>query len=251
MTKYFHHVDSLAFQHQVLETSKELHFRLAELVEASKASIDEFNESIRAGKAAEKPPGSLFQYRFTSLIALVQTYKDLIKEAKLDFSWGSLIENVAHADLMQNMRNSLVHDGYRLIALWAEGKFYVAVNIRRKGPRDKLVEMEAPAQDIETLCLEYVRSFSAELSTRLRELPESAKLKGPYYDYDWFAAAMQHPVLGQYRQPLPGREEYAKLKIDNSSPLDAATTVLAAVHDVCESRMKERLQPPSSPGQTL
>ena len=243
MSTYFHHVDTLAFQHQVAETSKELHFRLDELIQASKASIDAFNESVRTQKATEKSPGNVFRYRLTSLIALVQTYKDLIKEAELGFSWGSLIADVAHADLMQRMRNSLVHDGYRLIALWAEGKFYVAANILRKGMRGELVEIEAPAQDAEMLCLEYVRSFSAALSARLRELSESAKLKGPYYDYDWFAAAMQHPAVGEFRQPMPSREEYAKLKTDESSPLDIAVGVLTAVHDVCETRIKERLQP--------
>ncbi|SDC62187.1 hypothetical protein SAMN05216345_10336 [Cupriavidus sp. YR651] len=246
MSTYFHHVDALAFQHQVAATSKELHFRLDELIQASKASIDAFKESIRTQKPTEKSPGNVFQYRLTSLIALVQTYKDLIKEAGLGFSWGSLIADVAHADLMQRMRNSLVHDGYRLIALWAEGKFYVAVNIRRKGMRGEAVEIEAPEQDAEMLCLEYVRSFSAELSARLRELPESAKLKGPYYDYDWFAAAMLHPAIGEFRQPMPSREEYAKLKTDESSPLDIAVGVLTAVRDVCEARMKERLQPPSA-----
>ncbi len=248
MNDYFHEVDTLAYQHQVRLASNELAFRVGELVDVSKATIAAFHQAVRQRRdVTDEKFGRLMQYRFTSLIALAQTFKDMLGRAIDGFNWDALVDDVDHAAVVQSMRNAIVHDGYPILSLYADGRYYFGVSFRRRGQGQKMVDIEVPTRDVEAFSLEYVRSLSATLSNHLRQLPKSSKLKGPQFDYDWFAGAIKHPAISRFGVTLPSRQEYANLDLKNPPPLDAAADILDSVASVCSSRLEELSKLPVVP----
>lgn len=248
MTDYFHEVDTLAYQHQVRLASNELAFRVGELIDVSKAAIGAFQQQVRERcDVTNEKYGKVLQYRFTSLIALAQTFKDVLERAITLFDWDALVKDVEHAARVQSMRNAIVHDGYPMLSLYADGRYYFGVSVRRRGQGKKMVDIEVPAHDVEMFSLEYVRSLSVKLSNYLRQLPEDTKLKGPQFDYDWFAGAIKHPAISRFGATLPSREEYAKLGMNNPPPLDTAADILDSVASFCTARLDELSTLPKVP----
>ncbi|SOZ24691.1 hypothetical protein CBM2608_A50035 [Cupriavidus taiwanensis] len=248
MNDYFHEVDTLSYQHQVRLASNELAFRVGELVDVSKAAIVAFQQQVRQrGEVTDEKYGRVLQYRFTSLIALAQTFKDVLGRAIEGFDWDSIVADVEHAATVQSMRNAIVHDSYPMLSLYSDGRYYFAVSVRRQGQGKKTVDIEVPAHDVETFSLEYVRSLSARLSNYLRQLPESIKLKGPQFDYDWFANAVKHPVILRFGVTLPSREEYGKLDLKNPPPLETAADILDSLVSFCTARLEELSKLPEMP----
>lgn len=241
MTEYFHEVDRLAYQHQVRLASNELAFRVGELVDVSKAAIGTFQQQVRErGNVTDEKYGRVLQYRFTSLIALAMTFRDVLTRALEGvIDWDTVVQDVEHAASVLSMRNAIVHDGYPMLSLYSDGRYYFGVSVRRQGQGKKMVDIEVPAHDVETFSLEYVRSLSKTLASYFRQLPEGEKLKGPQFDYDWFAGAIKHPVVARFGATLPSREQYANLDMNNPPPLDMAADILDSVASFCTIRLAE------------
>ncbi|MBW3507916.1 hypothetical protein [Janthinobacterium sp. NKUCC06_STL] len=243
MTIFYHDVDPLAFQYQVLGVAKEMKFRLTELIEASSREIALYQLAMESGRPSEEanePRENVFAYRFGSLIALLQTFRDaLIGALGKTADISSLEIDVPHAELFRNLRNALVHDGYQPLNLWVEGRYYFPVNIRRTGMGGKVVLIDAPAEDIETLALQYVSGYGLRLAILLETLPPQQRLQGPQRDYDWFQAASKHPAVEKMKimMELPSRDKWPVPPTDERHPIDVAASQLRELIKTCETRL--------------
>ncbi|MBT2794984.1 hypothetical protein [Paraburkholderia strydomiana] len=238
MDDFFHESDTLAFQYQMLSAVQEMDFRINELIGASSACIDAFLNAIREKTPnSDDHPGELIRYRFSSLIGLIQTLKDVASKAIHEFSWSRFAEGIEYAELVQNLRNAIIHDAHPVDALYVDGQCYVAVNIRRKGQGKKRIEILAPKEDIETVVLVFFGSLSTNLAQHIRGLPIPQKLKGRALSDEWFAAAAAHPALSRFNIKLqPGRLPAAP--VSEPAPLDSAAALLEQISVRCHARLK-------------
>ncbi|HCF2593181.1 hypothetical protein MNU23_28655 [Pseudomonas aeruginosa] len=249
MNTYYHEVDALAFQYQIASISEEMNFRVSELIEASRAELLTFYEAIRAQSPAECMEKGIVPYRFSSLLALLQTFRDALRGALgKDFDFSPLDDDVPHASLFRQLRNALVHDGYQPIALWVEGRYYLPANFTRQDHRGKPVNVNAPEHDVETLALEYSEAYCTRLASLLDALSADKKLRGPQRSYEWFRAAWSHPVLAKFKSiEMPSRAEWPVHPESAPAPLDLAEIRLRDISRLCAARLEELRALPDVP----
>lgn len=246
MSTYYHFIDVMAFQHQVSHAAAELKFRMNELIAASQAEITHFQNSMPPLSISldEKRPRPV-SYRFSSVLAMLQTFKDALIGAGVITKGASDIEDgVHHADLFRKLRNAIVHDGYRPISLWADGRYYLPVNVKRiykQGNKETVVEIIAPDEDVETLCLQFAASYCDALVGRLGALPAEQKLRGWEFNQDWFAAAKNHPTVRPHLAKIdPCKIRDLRTSDDEMpTPLDDAVFKLKEIADFCRARLRE------------
>ncbi|MFT4503208.1 hypothetical protein [Caballeronia sp. 15711] len=218
MSEYFYQADSLAFQYQTLFTLRELRFRLNELQDASKASIAAFHKSLTSRTTVDdRPLNTLVRYRFSSAIGMTQTLKDVLETAIPRFSWVTFVADIPHAETLQSLRNAVTHDGQYAVTLWADGQWYLAVNVSRPGRGKKIHEILAPAEDVEKLALSFFEDVANRLHALIGNLQASGKLSGPVLPGEWFEAATRHPALKRFHSSCQ-RERTARTlrKLDRS-----------------------------------
>jgi len=246
MSTYYYLIDVLAFQHQVNYAATELKFRMNELIEASVTEIKHFQNSMPPMSIPldEKRPEPL-PYRFSSVLAMLQTFKDALIGAKVIEKGSSDIEDeVHHADLFRKLRNAIVHDGYRPISAWVQGRYYLPVNLKRmsiRGNKEVEVEIIAPAEDVETLCLQFAASYCETLASRLDIFPIDQKVRGLQFSEDWFAAAKAHPAIKPHFEKTDS-SKHGDLRAPNDevpTPLNDATITLREISNLCRTRLHE------------
>lgn len=239
--KYYHEVDALAFQHQVHSISKEMSFRLTELIDASRSEISQFHKSIDLkGQVQDEQPG-LVAYRFGSFIALLQTFRDALDKAVgEDIDREGLVEGVPHASFLFKLRNALVHDGYQAVSLWVDGRYYFPVNIKRKGMGNKVIYIDVPVVDVETLTLQYALVYSERLATLIDNLPAEQKLKGRQQSAEWYSAAFSHSEVKRLLGDN-GLSEADFSFVSEPLPvaLDLAVGCLREINQKCVDRLEE------------
>jgi hypothetical protein len=249
MSTFYHELTQLDFQHQVVNVSGELEFRMRELIEASREDIERFRKSMLFGTPVPEPKPNPFPFRFGSVLALLQTFRDTLIRA-LDLKKKDipgLEDGVQHVELFRKLRNLVVHDGYQPLGMWAYGRFYLPVSIKRNNHFGETVLIEAPVEDMETLCLEYARSFSLKLANRLANLPADKKLNGHQFRPEWIIAASSHPAVKD--EPLlkdvPSPSDWPAYT--SPPPLDKAAAKLRDIADLCLARLNElELLPPAA-----
>jgi hypothetical protein len=235
MTDYYNKFGSLSYQHHLHSLVEELQFRLTELVTACKRSIEFFDRSEEIPKGERQ----IIQYRFGSLLGMVQTFKDVLPPAMgADFDWDTFFSLIRYNDLIQQVRNAVIHDGYQSISMYVEGQYFIPVGVERKGQgKNKLKKFEAPPEDIETIALKFVQDFSSQLAARIRALPPAAILEGPPYEREWFNSATRHPVVARFNIPTIGKDQFQKLKSSESPPLIASINILDELAEFTLARL--------------
>jgi hypothetical protein len=246
MSAYYHFIDVLAIQHQVDHAAAELKFRMSELIEASRTEIEHFQNSMSPMSISlDKKRPQPVPYRFSSVLAMLQTFRDALIGASVITKGSSDIEDgVHHADLFRDLRNAIVHDGYRPISAWVDGRYYLPVNVKRiskRGNKEVEVEIIAPAEDVETLCLQFAASYCEKLAARLDGLPVDQKLSGWEFSQDWLAAAGNHPAIKPRLAMIdPSRHEDVRTpNAELPTPLHDATIKLREIADLCRTRLHE------------
>ncbi|WP_455927051.1 hypothetical protein [Pseudomonas capeferrum] len=247
MSTYYHEVDTLAFQHQIASISKEMKFRISELISASQVELAAFYHSIQNGTSNGGGGTQVFQYRFSSLLALLQTFRDALPHAVgADIDMSPLSFDIPHTALMFQLRNSYVHDGYQPVGLWVDGRYYFPVNFIRRDQKNKIIKVNVSTLDVETLALEYSEVYCRRLAELLESLPSSKKLqKVSYFTKEWFQAALQHPAM----QKLKGVIEPPSFSGLPTGPasLDLAAVELRGISQLCTERLQELKTLPDIP----
>jgi hypothetical protein len=226
-----------------------MQFRINELVEASRTELLAFHEAIQHQRPIEERGQPIVPYRFSSLLALLQTFRDTLRGALgKNFDFSRLSTGIKHADLLRDLRNSLVHDGYQPVALWADGRYYLPANLKRFDQFGKPLLIDAPVLDVETLALEYASCYCDRLAELLEALSPDKKLHGPPRSYEWFQAAWSHPVLKKFQSmEMPSREDWPKPSESDPAPLDLAAARLRDISRLCASRLNELKRLPDIP----
>ncbi|BBI63864.1 hypothetical protein HSBAA_51700 [Vreelandella sulfidaeris] len=65
----------------------------------------------------------------------------------------------------------------QIINAYTDGKYYIASNIERIDNKGKFISLEAPRQDILTLCLEFSTDLMLEVEKSLTNTAKAFRLK--------------------------------------------------------------------------
>ncbi|KVN23039.1 hypothetical protein WT09_05725 [Burkholderia stagnalis] len=246
MSQYFYEADKLEFQYHTLNTLREVRYRLHELTTSSRRSIEAFQNAVRAkADIMSIDFATPVMYGFSAALAPLQTFKDLLPLVIPGFNFATFLGGISDGEMFLQLRHAIVHDGQQTLALSADGRFYVAVNIRRTGQR-KTVEILAPAEDIETITLRFYEQFGRNLADALAAMDDTDKLRGPAYSTEWFQEAAKHPSLKRFDIPMMASDSLAATQMPYS-PLDMAHTVTLEIAQSCRLRLEELANIPLVP----
>lgn len=95
---------------------------------------------------------------FDAYLNTFQTLKDSLEIAfARDINWSEFKE-IPYSKFIQLSRNASTHDGFSIINMVSDGKFYVSSDITRVSKYRntyKLIEIETPTEDILTVCVRF------------------------------------------------------------------------------------------------
>lgn len=129
---------------------------------------------------------SSINHYFDAYLNTFQTLKDSLEIAfARDISWSEFKE-IPYSKFIQLSRNASTHDGFSIINMVVDGKFYVSSDITRvsKVRNDyKLVKIETPTEDILTVCVR----FSHGLFMKIKDWLETESTNLPNFSpVDYF-----------------------------------------------------------------
>lgn len=97
---------------------------------------------------------SPINYYFDAYLNTYQSLKDsleIVFDRKIN--WTDF-EDVPYSKFMKNCRNASTHDGFSIINLIVDGKFYISADITRVS-HGKLVIIETPTEEISEVCIKF------------------------------------------------------------------------------------------------
>jgi hypothetical protein len=107
-------------------------------------------------------------FTFNSFVNTFQSLKDSLETATSQKIAWSRFSDVRHSAFIKECRNAITHDGMQIINAYTDGRYYIANNIERIDSQGKFITIDAPKQDILTLCLE----FSADLMLEIEKIAD-------------------------------------------------------------------------------
>lgn len=107
-------------------------------------------------------------FTFNAFVNTFQSLKDSLETATSQKIAWSYFVDVRHFIFFKECRNAITHDGMQIINAYTDGKYYIANNIERIDNKGKPINLEAPKQDILTLCLE----FSTDLMLKVERIAD-------------------------------------------------------------------------------
>jgi len=238
MPEFFYEADHLAFQHHTLNALQEVRYRLHDLTTWSRRSIAAFHDAVKAKSAnvTHTEFGSPVKYSFSAALAPLQTLRDLLQKVIPGFKFDTFLSAIPDGEMFRQLRHAIVHDGQPAVALYVDGRFFVAVNIRRTGQNRK-IEILAPHDDVETATLRFYEEFCRALADEFATMKDEDKLCGPAYSVEWFQEAVKHPSLKRFKLSVPERDLAATQT--QSSPLNLAHEVTLEIAQNCRLRLEE------------
>lgn len=152
-------------------------------------------------------------YLFNSLSNTFQTLKDSLQTATgQEITWAELQRDIRHAQFIKESRNAITHDGMELINAYADGKYFVANDIKRFDNRGNLINIVAPSADILSLCLEFSFDLMVKIEELVNRLEGMSELPSLVKIAD-ILAFMQNPLV-----PESARQQL----LENKEQIEAA-----------------------------
>lgn len=231
------------FAHFLLHKVREMHFRLSELRDVCRASRHRFAED----DPSASDEGRLVNFHFTAFSSLVQTIKDILPVVSGQELLWSGMSDVRHMRFMHAVRNAVTHDGNPVVNLWVDGRFYVACNFVRLGGRGEPIEVEAPAEDIETIAVQFTDDLCSYLRNALLPLRGDQTLSGPLYGVEFFDSAINHPAVPEFANHLYATSDRSAVNQSRADPVMETISELDALAICCGSQ-SHAAQPSANAG---
>lgn len=223
---------------------EELLFHLQCVVNACDETLRLFNDQ----KPTPNETQRAVVYGFSALANCVQTLKDAVKTSTgNELPWSS-IKSLRHGAFMYEARNAVTHDGNPVISAWADGRYFVPVNICRIGDKGKLITIPAPTADVRTLCLEFSEDFGRLLRQTLLAAHTEPALEGmPFSIEELDNAFGESSVIPDFARKLflNNRNEIAaQIQTVEHDPVAQAVQHLDDLVAYCEGAQKKMTKQP-------
>jgi len=226
-------LDSVEIQNRKLVTNNLKFILDAHLFFLSKI-VDDCLDSYKRFLAHEETIGNReLNHNFSAYANTLQSLKDaLVTSLDIQITWTDLYKNNHYCEFIKQSRNAMTHDGLPIISMWADGLFYVPMDIVRVDTKKKLETIKVPEEDILTVCLK----FSCSLMKWLKELMINNEVNLLNYSlYDSL------PYLQEFKPKIGMSDEVIKLlksSIDNIDHDELKKHTLNPTKDIYE-KIKE------------
>jgi hypothetical protein len=218
---------------------KELHYHLMTLVNACRASDELFSRSERVPDQNGRAVLCSFSAFVNAMLSLKDTASTVTGS---DLPW-SAIEELRHGGFMRLARHAATHDGHPIINAWVDGRYFIASKIVRIDNRGDLIEIPAPGEDVETLCLEFTFDFCHLLTKALAASLAAPELSGGVLTIEAVEECLKEvSVVPEFAKQLlaSNRDQIAAaLRNVSHDPVAEALKVLNETADFCAVHLKK------------
>lgn len=126
------------------------------------------NQNFLAGISPVNTSDEDINFTFNAFVNTFQSLKDSLETATSQKIAWSYFSDVRHSEFFKECRNAITHDGMQIINAYTDGKYYIANDIERIDNKGKCICLDAPKQDVLTLCLE----FSVDLMSKVEKIAD-------------------------------------------------------------------------------
>ncbi|WP_020159685.1 hypothetical protein [Methylobacter marinus] len=126
------------------------------------------NQNFLAGISPVNTSDEDINFTFNAFVNTFQSLKDSLETATSQKIAWSYFSDVRHSEFFKECRNAITHDGMQIINAYTDGKYYIANDIERIDNKGKCTCLDAPKQDVLTLCLE----FSVDLMSKVEKIAD-------------------------------------------------------------------------------
>tara|TARA_R110001606_G_scaffold395190_2_gene566937 strand:- start:11755 stop:12459 length:705 start_codon:yes stop_codon:yes gene_type:complete len=156
------------------------------------------NNNFLAGINPVNTSDEDINFTFNAFVNTFQSLKDSLETATSQkISW-SYFSEVRHSTFFKECRNAITHDGMQIINAYTDGKYYIASNIERIDNKGKFISLEAPKQDILTLCLEFSTDLMLEVERIADEYGQSIPTQSNVDKIKYIARYMNSPIVPEF-----------------------------------------------------
>lgn len=125
----------------------------------------------------------LINHYFDAYLNTFQSLKDSLQIAlKRDLTWSEF-DSIPYSKFIKNSRNASTHDGFSIINLVSNGKFYISSDITRVYKDKtgyKLITIDTPEEDVLTVSVR----FSQGLFLKIKQWIEEDSKRLPQYSME-------------------------------------------------------------------
>jgi hypothetical protein len=191
------------FAHFLTYKLGELEHWLREVIEI----CDKSQQLFLGGSKDASGGARQLNYRFAAFASLTQTFKDVLSVVSdTKISWREL-DSVRHMFFLQQIRNAITHDGNPVINMWADGRFYIAVDFVRLDNRMQPARIAVPTTDIGTLSLEFTVDLCRHIKATIEPFTGSEWFAEPLYGAEFYLEAVNHPAVPNFARDLIPKDQ--------------------------------------------
>jgi hypothetical protein len=221
--------------HFVSGKVKEMRYHLSLIV----ATCDQSLRLFSGGQQVPAENSEAVAFGFSAFANTVQTLKDASHTVTGERLAWSKIEQMRHGTFMRHARNAATHDGNPVVSAWVDGRYFVPARIIRLDSDGKIVEIEAPREDVRTVCLEFTRDFCGVLrEVFIRSVGAPALAGASFSMTELDEAIAESSVVPAFARQLfaENRDEIARnLATSTHDPVASAVSKLDEVVRFCDA----------------
>ncbi|RRQ24522.1 hypothetical protein D5687_01935 [Guyparkeria sp. SCN-R1] len=182
---------------------------------------------------------------FNALVNTFQSLKDSLATATGEPLVWSRFADVRHFHFFKECRNAVTHDGMQIIDGWADGRYFVASDVERFDNRGRLISIEAPKDDVLTLCLEFSTDFMVEIDKIAVELGQNIPTQSHVDKMNYIESCMSNSFVPDFARDLfkQSRDDIAqqlKAHKHHFDPVGDIQAQAGRISSLCESYLAER-----------
>jgi len=224
--------------HFVSGKVKEMRYHLSVVVAACDQSLGLFS-----GDQPVAPENSqAVVFGFSAFANTVQTLKDAAHTVTGERLAWSKLGRIRHGPFMRHARNAATHDGNPVVSAWVDGRYFVPGPIVRLDDGGRVVEVDAPGEDVRTVCLEFTRDFCGLLREAFSTAVGAPALAGASFNITELEEAIaESSVVPDFAKQLfaSSRDEIERsLAVSTHDPVANALSELEDAVRFCEAALR-------------
>lgn len=163
---------------------------------------DLVNKNFLAGINPVNTSDEDINFTFNAFVNTVQSLKDSLETATSQKIAWSYFADVRHSTFFKECTNAITHDGMQIINAYTDGKYYIANNIERIDNKGKFISLEAPKQDIRTLCLEFSTDLVLKVERIADKYGQSIPTQSNVDKIKYIERYMNNPFVPEFARTL-------------------------------------------------
>lgn len=180
-------------------------------------------------------------FTFNAFVNTFQSLKDSFQTATSQKIAWSRFSNVRHSIFIKECRNAITHDGMQIINAYTDGKYYIASDIERIDNQGNFIALDAPKQDILTLCLEFSADLMLEIEKIADEYGQSIPTQSNVDKIKYIEKYMSNAFIPEFARKLLQQNRDTieqQLAAHQFDPIADIKKQVTCIRNLCNSHIK-------------